>query len=225
MQDKTSGNIEKNNPNFQGIDPARLSIRMSLKNSFLFPCATCGSILTRLPFEVVDHSGRPICNECCKRINHSLSMLLDFYYREMGHYTFNLASASGNQYHGSWGMIKIYERPAQRILDFIQGMIDISDKLGIEQFFYNNLSCERFEGMAALKATNKALWEHIERTTKEFMDEHPDVGSEVKYFLIINTEKAMLARMSVVNMTKVFDNLKSEADSEDNPNDTSEPQE
>jgi hypothetical protein len=68
-------------------------------------------------------------------------------------------------------------------------------KTGTPQYkpyvFYNNLSGERFEGMAALKvkATDKTLWEHIERTTKEFMDEHPDVGAEVKYFLIINTEK------------------------------------
>lgn len=215
MQDKSLKNVENGHANFHGIDPARLSIRMSLKKSFLFPCSNCGSIMTRLPFAVVDQEGRPICNDCCKTINNSLWMLMDLYYREMGHYTFNLASSSGNQYHGSWGMKKIYERPAQRILDFVQGMIDISDKLEIEQFFYNNLSGERFEGMAALKATNKALFEHIERTTKEFMDEHQDVGTEVKYFLIINTKKAMMAQMSVVNMTNIFDYFDKQKESEE----------
>jgi hypothetical protein len=54
MQDNTSESSEVNNTNFQGIDPSKLSIRMSIKNSFLFPCSTCGSIVTRLPFEVVD---------------------------------------------------------------------------------------------------------------------------------------------------------------------------
>lgn len=61
MENNESKNLARDYPDFMGINPAMLSIRMSLKNSFLIPCSTCGSIMTRLPFEVVDNTGMPIC--------------------------------------------------------------------------------------------------------------------------------------------------------------------
>jgi hypothetical protein len=208
---------ERNNDDkeiFQGIDPSRLSIRMSLKNSFLFPCSTCGSVMIRLPFEVVDQYGNPICRECCQKINHSLWMLLDFYYREMGHYTFNLMSSGGNQYHGSWGMRKVEGKPPQYVLDFMEGMLEIADRLEIEQFFFNNLSGDKFEGMAAFKLTRRELQEHVERTTKEYMDENSEAGQEIKYYLIFNTKKSMTAQMTAINMTNIFNAIQNDNNQE-----------
>ncbi len=212
---------EKNNDGkemFQGIDPSKLSIRMSLKNSFLFPCSTCGSVMMRLPFEVVDRHGNPLCRECCRKINHSLWMLLDFYYREIGHYTFNLMSSGGNQYHGSWGMRKVEGQPPQHVLDFIEGMLEIADRLDIEQFFFNNLSGDKFEGMAAFKLTRRELQEHVERTTKEYMDENAEAGREIKYYLIINTEKAIAAEHSLIDITRILNFMRNNKDQDSNMN-------
>ena len=210
-----NADINKENNDFKDrhmIDPSRLSIRMSLKNSFLFPCSTCGSLMTRLPFEVVDHHGKPLCAECCRKINHSLWMLLDFYYREIGHYTFNLVSSVGIHYHGSWGMRKVDGQPPQIVLDFMEGMLNIADRLEIEQFFFNNMAGDKFEGMAAFKLTRRELQEHVERTTKEYMDENPESGHEIKYYLIINTEKAMVAQMTAMNITKIYNSIQDKKD-------------
>ena len=42
------------------------------------------------------------------------------------------------------------------------------------------------------------------------MDENPESGHEIKYFLIINTEKAMAAQMTAMNITKIYNSIQNE---------------
>jgi hypothetical protein len=52
------------------------------------------------------------------------------------------------------------------------------------------MGTDTFKGKAHYRLGDKALWEHVKRSTKEYMDEHSQEAEDIRHFLIVNRKKA-----------------------------------
>ena len=181
------------------IDPFSFSIILTTNRTLMTPCRGCGNIGPRIPYEVVDKYGNPVCLLCLKDINHSLFVMLDDYYKRFGYVGMRQQSSSGETYEGMVGFHTPEFQVDEHLNGFFRKLADILCKYRVQLAYHTNIGYKKLEGATFFLLEDPNCAQAVDQAIQEYHAGNQSEGSRILYYFFYN--KAFFSKTFGISQT------------------------
>lgn len=146
------------------------------------PCSRCGFLAYRIPFEVIDSTGKPLCMSCARKHTLPLYKGLVAYHDCITSDTLSYTT-DDRCYYIRYGSIKSREEARKQYLPYLEGIIKKAIQYGITGFYWMHTDHDNATIHGTLN-NRDAGESRINRMVREAFDSFEPMELGVRYLLL-----------------------------------------